>query len=728
MVGQRLHQYVVLEKAGAGGMGVVWKARDTRLDRFVALKVLPADHRLDASLAERFLREAKAASALNHPNIITIYEINSDQGIDYIAMEYVSGETLAQRLTRGRPSLTEANEIATQIADALGRAHRAGIVHRDLKPGNVMIGEDGVVKVLDFGLAKITATTDESGLEPTVAVLTEVGMRLGTVGYMSPEQAVGDPVDARSDVFSFGVMLYELITGSLPFAGRTRSETLRKLHSEDPPALDVLRSEAPAWLLEIVTKCLAKAPEGRFPDMGAVRQAFAAAKPTSSRSQRPGSTGRGQTLRLVVAAAVLIGIGAAGTIAIRNGWSPDWWSTPSPPPQSGPAATAQELTAEAATLLTRQDREENVDRAIAALEGALQRDSQHAPAHALLSEAYLRKQRTNPDPQWRRLAEESARRALALNPDLAIAHLAAGFVDLDLSRPEPAAAAFKRAADLDPMNALPHLGMGLYHVTQKRDDEAEAAFRRAVALGSGDWRTHAELGSFLYRRARYDDAIAAFEQARQVTPDNVIVLRNLGPVYYLAGRFDEAASALQRALEIRPVPPIYANLGTVRFFQGRYSDAVVAFEKAVEGAANNYLYWGNLADAYRWAPGRRDDAPAAYQRARELLASDLAKRPDDAELRTRQALYLAKGGDPRGAASEVTTLATRTDLTPQMLFRIVVVKELTGDRTGALDALRRALAAGYPVSEIAQEPELVALRADARYHRLVVDQGRAGRR
>jgi serine/threonine-protein kinase len=249
-----------------------------------------------------------------------------------------------------------------------------------------------------------------------------------------------------------------------------------------------------------------------------------------------------------------------------------------------------------------------------------------------------------------------------------------------------------------------------------------------VELGSGDWRTHAELGLFLYRRARYDDAIAAFEQARQVTPDNVIVLRNLGPVYYLAGRFDEAASALQRALEIRPAPPVYANLGTVRFFQGRYSDAVIAFEKAVEGAANNYLYWGNLADAYRWAPGRRDDAPAAYQRARELLASDLAKRPDDAELRTRHALYLAKGGDTRAAASEVTTLSERTDLTPQMLFRIVVVKELTGDRTGALDALRRALAAGYPVAEIAQEPELVGLRADARYHRLVVDQGRAGRR
>src|SRR5262245_36551529 len=209
MEGSRLRQYVIAHRLGEGGMGVVWKARDTTLERDVALKILPAEGASSEVRRERFFREARAASALNHPNIVTVYEINSEGDVDYIAMELVEGETLSTRLARGAMPIGEALDVARQMADAIARAHKVGIVHRDLKPGNVMINHDGLVKVLDFGLAKVGAhRNDEQRTgEETRLALTRAGTAIGTLGYMSPEQAIGDAVDARSDVFSFGIVL-----------------------------------------------------------------------------------------------------------------------------------------------------------------------------------------------------------------------------------------------------------------------------------------------------------------------------------------------------------------------------------------------------------------------------------------------------------------------------------------------------------------------------------------
>src|SRR4051812_23515641 len=198
MIGSTLRQYVITSKLGEGGMGVVWRARDTILGRDVALKVLPADKADREVRRERFFREARAASALNHPNIITIYEINSVGVVDFIAMELVEGETLGALLSRGRIGVEHILDIARQIADAVGRAHRAGIVHRDLKPTNVMINDDGLVKVLDFGLAKVVDSNGDPDAtnRQTQLVLTRDGTAVGTPGYMSPEQALGEPTDA----------------------------------------------------------------------------------------------------------------------------------------------------------------------------------------------------------------------------------------------------------------------------------------------------------------------------------------------------------------------------------------------------------------------------------------------------------------------------------------------------------------------------------------------------
>src|SRR5258708_2392131 len=224
--GQRIGHFEILEKLGAGGMGVVYKARDVQLDRLVALKMLAPAPARDAALRSRLLREARAASALNHPNIVTIHEAGSADGVDFIAMEYVTGTTLAGRIPSHGMPLPEALATACSIAAALAAAHAAGIVHRDLKPANVMVRLDGTVKVMDFGLAKaLLPPTDEIQTTRTVGE-TAVGAVLGTGPYMSPEQVEGKAIDARSDIFSFGAMLYEMLTGHRAFQGESLISTI----------------------------------------------------------------------------------------------------------------------------------------------------------------------------------------------------------------------------------------------------------------------------------------------------------------------------------------------------------------------------------------------------------------------------------------------------------------------------------------------------------------------
>jgi serine/threonine protein kinase len=268
-----ISHYEILEKLGEGGMGVVWKARDTRLERFVALKLLPASKTADPARRQRFMQEARAASALNHPRIITIYEIDRENDADFIAMEFVPGRTLDQLITGRGLRIGEALKYAIQIADALAAAHAAGIIHRDLKPPNVMVTEKGDVKVLDFGLAKLmedaTGITEDEHTRTIVAAQarTEEGTILGTAAYMSPEQAEGKKVDARSDIFSFGSLLYEMLTGRRAFQGDSKMSTLAAILNREPEPLEKLNPGLPRELVRIVQRCLRKDPDRRAHSM-----------------------------------------------------------------------------------------------------------------------------------------------------------------------------------------------------------------------------------------------------------------------------------------------------------------------------------------------------------------------------------------------------------------------------------------------------------------------------
>src|SRR5512135_3223019 len=321
MIGKTLGHYQITEKLGAGGMGVVYKARDTHLDRFAAIKVLPPERVSDPDRKRRFTQEAKAASALNHPSIITIYDIDQSDGTDYIAMEYVEGRTLDQRIGHRGLRLNDALKYAVQIADALAKAHSTGIVHRDLKPTNVIVNEDGVVKVLDFGLAKLTEQIqgDESASTATVdgegRPITEEGVIVGTVAYMSPEQAEGKKVDARSDIFSLGSVLYEMVTGQKAFQGTSKMSTLSAILHQEPKPVSGITPAIPAELERLINRCLRKDPERRFQHMDDVRVALLELKEDSDsgRLQAMPSAARQVThKRLVVVTVAVIVLVAAG--------------------------------------------------------------------------------------------------------------------------------------------------------------------------------------------------------------------------------------------------------------------------------------------------------------------------------------------------------------------------------------------------------------------------------
>lgn len=319
MVGQTISHYRIIEALGGGGMGVVYKAIDLRLNRFVALKFLSPDLTRNAEANERFRHEAQAASALDHPNICTIHEIDETGDRElFLTMAYYDGETLKQRIERGGLSVEEALGIAIQIAQALARAHESGIVHRDVKPANLMIAKDGLVKILDFGLAKLLGRSD----------LTRTGTTLGTVAYMSPEQIRGGEVEAGTDVWSLGVVLYEMLAGRRPFDGQNDLAVVSVILNEAPTPIDERREGIPRALRHIVARALDKNVTSRYQSATELARDL-----TACRDGMAGSNGRASIWRTLRRPVVAI---AAVVILLVAGFRPPW-RTGGPPAHAGRA-------------------------------------------------------------------------------------------------------------------------------------------------------------------------------------------------------------------------------------------------------------------------------------------------------------------------------------------------------------------------------------------------------
>jgi TolB-like protein/tetratricopeptide (TPR) repeat protein/predicted Ser/Thr protein kinase len=633
-------RYKVLSAAGEGGMGVVYKAEDTKLRRTVALKFLPAAAALDPEAKKRFLREAQAAAGLDHPNICPVYEVDETEGEMFLTMAFVEGRSLKDRITEGRLPLVEALAIAVQVAEGLRAAHERGVVHRDVKPANIMLGREGQVRITDFGLASL-----EGGVD-----LTRPQTVLGTPAYMSPEQFRGEKTDGRADIWSFGCTLYEMTTGRRPFEGERASDIREWVMNDAPPDPVSLREEIPRVLAEAILKCLRKRPLDRFPDFEALLAALrsevvggslapaGAPAPASARGGLPSVAvlpfadmspakdqdyfGEGLAEELIHALARVQGLRVVartsafalkgmkldvreigktlGVRAVLEGSIRKSGSRLRVTAQLIDAASGMHLWSE------RYDREERdvfdiQDEITAAI-------VDHLKVTLLSGErAALRKRSTadtdaynlylkglyffaRPDAASYAKALRFYQAAIDKDPGFAQAYagMASVFGALGIMNLAPPAemwpkakAALQKALSLDENLAEAHAVAGQIAFWYDWDwDEAGRSLERALSLHPGDAMSHGMRGWHLLNRRRFDEAIREVEKALEIDPLMPLYYAWSVAVHWSTGRYDGALREFAKALEIDPNPGLaYFHAGGAYFKKGLLDEAVDAFEK-----------------------------------------------------------------------------------------------------------------------------------------------------
>jgi serine/threonine protein kinase/Flp pilus assembly protein TadD len=622
MVGQTISHYRVLEKLGRGGMGEVYLAEDKLLGRKVAIKFLPPEIATDERAKQRLLREAKTAATLDHPNICAIYEVGQEGDCTFIVLQYIEGETLAARLRHHRPDVQEALAIAEQIAEALKQAHARGIIHRDIKPENIMITTGAQVKVLDFGLAKVVR--DPQIVEAdTASLLSMPGMVIGTLPYMSPEQVRGEELDCRSDIFSFGAVLYELLSGRRPFEAKSKAELISAILTMDPPPITnsgVARDRAGEE--QLVHKCLEKNVALRYPTMSDLIADLRYIRKESDREQEiPRHTATSATPlsagvsleekpRSLSAARVGLMLGAvvlatAAAIYVRS------LRTPKPVPASVAPSTnspAYDSYLRGKVNVSSENPANN-DAAIKLFQQAIAADPNFAAAYAELARAYSIKARLfTPGPEKSKLnedAEVAVEKALAIDPNLAEGHFARGLI---LWTPykrfphEQAIHSYQRAIELSPNFDEAHHQLGYVYLHIGLLDKGWQELERALAINPGNTLARFRLGQIQMCRAKYEEAFQIFN----TTP----IEKNPGVAAYKAnalfrlGRTEDASGLIEQLLKDYPKDEggLVTSVKAMMLAQaGKQKEADAAIQHAIQ-IGRGFIHFHhtayNIASAY----------------------------------------------------------------------------------------------------------------------------------
>ncbi len=682
VTGQVVSHYRVGERLGGGGMGEVYLAEDTRLGRQVALKFLAPSLASDPDSRSRLLNEARAASALRSPAIAVTYDIGEHQGAAFIVMEYVSGELLSARLGKGRLDPPAALDIAAQVAEALEEAHRAGIVHRDIKSANLMLDDRGRVKVLDFGLARFLESRDASKAT-TMARVTSPGVVLGTVSYMAPEQALGRPVDHRADLFSLGVVLYEMLTGSLPFQGTSVTEIVDRVLHFDPPAPSRVAAQVTNDIDAIVKRALEKDPSLRYQSARSLAEDARAALDRARLPLSPGRIGSGALRGLARPAAGRVeqAVAVMTFSNITREGSDDWIGTGIAETVTSDLKKIQGLSVigrarvfEALKNLSSGDLAALDDRlaidvgrrlgATWVVAGGYQRLGDMVRITAQFMDvgtgALVRTVKVDGkigeifDLQDRIVYELSQNLNLTLGigeiegigrdetPSMeAYEAYSRGLMNLRMAGRESldrAIAFFERALKHDPNYASAYAGLGAAYdlkgsflTLPDLIDKAIEALQRAIELNPKLGNGHAWLGSALSEAGRSDEAVASYREALRLEPDDDRARAGLARVYWMRlGRVDEAITEFEHAVDLNPEAGYsYLQLAQLYALRGRYADAeriarlaVDLQERYVSGSEGLQVVGAHTRLGHiQYVQGRYDEAIREYERELAFISS-----------------------------------------------------------------------------------------------------------